>query len=67
VQIWNTLGLSQPSRSAECEKMNATGSSNDSNFSLARMIKSKAVSSSLERPVLSWNSTSPDLRVLLAK
>ena len=40
VQITNTFGLSQPSRSAEWEKMKRTGSSNDSSRSLSFKIRS---------------------------
>jgi hypothetical protein len=35
-----TFGLSQPSRSAECDQMNRTGSSNDSSRSLSFRIRS---------------------------
>lgn len=38
VQIWNTLGLSQPSRKAEWLKMKRKGSSSDKSRSLSRMI-----------------------------
>ena len=34
VQIWNTFGLSHPSRRAEWEKMNRVGSSKDNSRSL---------------------------------
>ncbi len=40
VQIWNTLGLSQPSFRAECEKMKRVGSLNDSRRSLSFIIRS---------------------------
>ncbi len=38
VQTWNTLGLSQPSFSAEWEKMNRRGQSKLSSHSLSRMM-----------------------------
>jgi len=60
VQIWNTFGLSHPSRSAECEKMNATGSSNDNSRSLSFMIRSYASTSFCASPeLLSSRITSP--------
>jgi hypothetical protein len=40
------FGLSQPSLNAECEKINLTGSSKESNLSLSFIIKSYASSSS---------------------
>ena len=40
VQIWNTFGLSQPSRRAEWEKINRVGSSKDSSRSLFFRIRS---------------------------
>ncbi len=39
VQIWKTFGLSQPSLSAEWEKMNLSGVSKLSSFSLSFMIR----------------------------
>ena len=42
-----TFGLSQPSTSAEWLKMNRSGSSKLSSFSLFRMIRSNALSASL--------------------
>jgi hypothetical protein len=39
LQIWKTLGLSQPSFSAEWLKMNFSGDSKPSSFSLSRMIR----------------------------
>ena len=39
-QMTKTFGLSQPSRSAECEKMKRTGSSNESSRSLFFRIRS---------------------------
>ena len=50
--IVKTLGLSQPSRSAEWEKMNRTGSSNESRRSLSFSIRSYA-SASVEWPLSS--------------
>ena len=38
-QIWKTFGLSQPSRSAEWEKMNFSFESKLSSFSFSRMIR----------------------------
>lgn len=38
VQIWNTFGLSQPSRKAEWEKINRNGLSSESKLSLSRII-----------------------------
>ena len=38
LQIWKTLGLSQPSLSAEWLKMNFSGYEKLSSFSLSRMI-----------------------------
>ena len=38
-QIWKTFGLSQPSFSAEWEKMNFSGVSKPSSFSLSFMIR----------------------------
>ena len=38
-QIWKTLGLSQPSRKAECEKMNLSGVSRLKSFSFSFMIR----------------------------
>ena len=46
MQIWNTLGLSQPSLNAECEKIKRVGSSNDKSLSLSFKIKSYAEISS---------------------
>ena len=34
VQIWKTFGLSQPSRNAECEKINLSGHAKLNNHSL---------------------------------
>ena len=39
VQIWKTLGLSQPSCNAEWEKINLSGVSKDSSFSFSFMIR----------------------------
>ena len=40
VQIWKTLGLSQPSFSAECENIKRVGSSKESRRSLSFIIRS---------------------------
>ena len=52
VQIWNTFGLSQPSRRAEWEKMNRVGSSKDSSRSLFLRIRSYAETSFSSKPSL---------------
>ncbi|CAJ7662021.1 Uncharacterised protein [Burkholderia pseudomallei] len=52
VQIWNTFGLSQPSFSAECEKMNFSGVSNDSSRSLSFMMSPYARSAFSRLPAL---------------
>jgi hypothetical protein len=63
VQIWNTLGLSQPSFSAECEKMNFSGVSNDSSASFSRMMRLYARSAfSRAAALLSLVSVQPPLR-----
>ena len=49
VQIWKMLGLSQPSRKAECEKIKRVGSSKDSKRSLIDTKKDEDVDS-LFRP-----------------
>ena len=47
VQIWNTFGLSQPSRNAECENIKRTGLLKESKRSLSFKIKLYADISSL--------------------
>ena len=55
VQIWNTLGLSQPSFNAEWEKINLNGHSNDNNHSLSFIIVLYVSVSSAVSPLVSFN------------
>ena len=59
VQIWNTFGLSQPSRNAECENMNFSLQSKDNSHSLSFIIVLKADSSSL-RELVSFKMSFPE-------